>query len=131
KAARRGVDVRFLLPGKSDVPIVKYAGQYLYKKYLKNNIRLYEYNPTILHSKTAVIDNIWSTVGSSNLDRRSFKKNLEVNAVILDQDFGEEMEGMFFEDLKSATELKLDQWHKRSFFTYILEWLSYRFRNYL
>ncbi|GMT49982.1 MAG: cardiolipin synthase B [bacterium] len=131
KAAKRGVDVRFIVPGKSDVSIVKYAGQYLYKKYLKNNIRLYEYNKTILHSKTGVIDEIWSTVGSSNLDRRSFNKNLEVNAVILNQDFGSQMEQMFFDDLKHSTEVHLDNWQKRPLLTYLLEWLCYRFRNYL
>src|SRR5208337_134841 len=100
RAAERGVDVRLLLPGKSDIPFVKFASMYLYKRYLKNGIRIYEFADSVLHAKTAVIDGIWSTVGSSNLDRRSFRKNLEMNVVVLDQEFGERMEKIFYSDLK-------------------------------
>lgn len=131
RAARRGVDVRVLLPEKSDVPIVKYASRYLYKKYLKHRIRVFEYTKSVLHAKTAVVDGIWSTVGSSNLDRISFRRNLEVNAIILDQEFGEKMERTFFGDLKRSRELSLDHWVKRFVLEYIAEWVCYRFRNLL
>ncbi len=129
KAAERGVDVRILLPGLSDIPFVKYASRYLYKRYMKKGIRIFEYAESILHAKTAVIDGVWSTVGSSNLDRRSFRKNLEMNAVILDQSFGEEMEYVFLEDIKKSKEITLKVFEKRSFMEFFIEWLCYRFRN--
>jgi cardiolipin synthase len=129
KAAERGVDVRLLLPGVSDIPFVKYASRYLYKRYMKKGIRIFEYADSILHAKTAVIDGVWSTVGSSNLDRRSFRKNLEMNAVILDQDFGEKMEQVFLRDIKKSKEITLGSFEKRSFFEFFIEWLCYRFRN--
>ncbi len=129
KAAERGVDVRLLLPGESDVPFVKYASMYLYKKYMKHGIRIYEYSGSILHAKTAVIDGIWSTIGSSNIDRRSFMKNLEMNAVILDQGFGGKMEKVFMKDLKKSREITLDIYEKRSFMEFFKEWIFYRFRN--
>lgn len=129
KAAERGVDVRLLLPGKSDVSFVKLASMYLYKRYLKHNIRIFEYQKSILHAKTAVIDGIWSTVGSSNLDRRSFRKNLEMNVAILDQEFGEEMESMFLRDIEKSKEILLGEFQRRSLHLFLLEWLFYRFRN--
>jgi cardiolipin synthase len=131
KAAERGVDVRLLLPGESDIAIVKYASMYLYKRYLKNNIRIFEYQQSILHAKTAVIDGVWSTVGSSNLDRRSFRKNLEMNVVVLDQRFGDQMEVMFMKDLEKSKEIILQKFQRRSLYLFLLEWLCYRFRNLL
>jgi len=131
RAARRGVDVRIMLPEKSDVPIVQLASRYLYKRYLKSGVRVYEYTRSVLHAKTAVIDGIWSTVGSSNIDRRSFRKNLEINAIILDQEFGEIMERQFDEDLRHCVEKRLDEWQRRSAMLFALEWIMYRFRNYL
>ncbi len=129
RAARRGVDVRLLLPGKSDLAMVQHASRYLYKRYLRHGIRVYEYRRSVLHAKTAVIDGIWSTVGSSNIDRRSFSRNLEINAIILDQPFGDEMERVFFSDLKKSEELLLRDWKKRSAWNILLEWFFYRFRN--
>ena len=129
RAARRGVDVRLLLPGKSDLAFVQHASRYLYKRYLRHGIRVYEYRRSILHAKTAVIDGIWSTVGSSNIDRRSFSRNLEINAILLDQPFGEEMERVFFADLRKSEELQLQNWKKRSVWNFLLEWFFYRFRN--
>ncbi len=131
RAASRGADVRLLLPEKSDMIIVKHASRYLYKRYLKHGIRVYEYSESVLHAKTAVIDGIWSTIGSTNLDRISFSRNLEINAIVLDQEFGGEMEKVFFRDLKKSSELKLEHWQKRSAVNYLLEWISYRFRNIL
>lgn len=129
KAAARGVNVSLLLPGESDIPIVKYASRYLYKRYLKNGIRVFEYGESVLHAKTAVVDGIWSTVGSSNLDRRSFRKNLEVNVVALDQDFGEKMEKVFSRDIKKSREVTLENFSRRGAVEFFLEWLCYRFRN--
>jgi len=129
RAAERGVDVRLLLPGISDVPFVKYASRYLYKRYMRKGIRIFEYAESVLHAKTAVIDGVWSTVGSSNLDRRSFRKNLEMNAVILDQSFGGDMEQVFLDDVRKSKEITLQVFQKRSFTRFFIEWLCYRFRN--
>ncbi len=131
KASRRGVDVRLILPGKSDLPVVQYASRYLYKRYLKNNIRVFEYRENVLHAKTAVIDGVWSTIGSSNIDRRSFKKNREINAIVLDEEFGQKMVKVFYGDTRKSEELLLENWDKRSLLQFILEWLAYRFRNLL
>ncbi|HOP64738.1 MAG TPA: cardiolipin synthase [Spirochaetota bacterium] len=131
RAAERGVDVRLLLPGRSDIPFVKYASRYLYKRYMKKGIRIFEYQDSILHAKTAVIDGVWSTIGSSNLDRRSFRRNLEMNAVALDQEFGEMMEGIFLKDMGKSSEITLPYFRKRSIVEFFLEWLCYRFRNLL
>jgi cardiolipin synthase len=130
-AAQRGVDVKLILPGKTDVQVVKYASRYLYKRYMRHGIKIYEYSESILHAKTALIDGIWTTVGSSNIDRRSFKKNLELNIVILDQAFGEKMEDVFLNDLKKSKHITSNHFEKRSVFHFMLEWLCYRFRNLL
>ncbi len=130
RAVKKGVEVCVLLPGKSDVPIVKIASRYLYKRYLRNGIRIFEYGKNILHAKTAVIDSIWSTVGSSNLDHRSFMKNLEVNVVVLDESFGKEMESAFADDLKKSSEVTLENFGRRGPLEFFFEWLCYRFRNF-
>ena len=70
-------------------------------------------------------------MGSTNLDGLSFKKNLEINVVILDQLFGEEMEKTFYDDIEESNELTFDKWEKRSFLNYIVEWFFYHFRNYM
>ena len=129
RAAERGVDVKLLLPGVSDLPFVKYASRYLYKRYMKKGIKIFEYAESVLHAKTAVIDGVWSTVGSSNLDRRSFRKNLEMNAVILDQGFGEMMEQQFLNDLKKSVEIIPESFKKRGLIEFFIEWVCYRFRN--
>ncbi len=128
RAAKRGVDVRIVLPAVSDIPFVQHASRYLYKRFLKNHIRIYEYKKAVLHAKTAVIDDIWATVGSSNLDRRSFTANLEVNAIILDQSFGEKMKKQFLKDIRNSDEIQLEYYKRRSFLQYLKEWLCYRFR---
>ncbi len=127
-ARRGGVDVSSAPPEKR-LAIVQHASRYLYKRYLRHGIRVYEYRRSVLHAKTAVIDGIWSTVGSSNIDRRSFSRNLEINAILLDQPFGDEMERVFFADLRKSEELLLQNWKKRSVWNFLLEWFFYRFRN--
>lgn len=127
-AAKKGVDVRILLPAISDIPFVQHASRYLYKRFLKNNVRIYEYKHAVLHAKTAVIDDIWATVGSSNLDRRSFTANLEVNAIVLDQSFGKKMRKQFLKDIRNSEEIHLENYKRRPFIQYLKEWFCYRFR---
>ncbi len=123
-AAKRGVDVKIILPGISDEGTAFYAGRSHYKHLLKSRVRLYEHRDAMLHAKTAVIDGVWSTVGSTNMDLWSFLRNDEVNAVILGRDFAAEMEPMFVKDIEDSHQIHLEQWKKRPFSERAKEWLA-------
>jgi cardiolipin synthase len=112
-AAARGVDVRLVLPGRTDSWMVFHAGRAHYAELLAGGVHLYERRDAMLHAKTVVIDGVWSTVGSSNLDARSFLHNDEVTAVVLGQAFGAQMQAMFEADLGAAQEVTRDDWAKR------------------
>ena len=112
-AAARGVDVRILLPGESDVPLVRHAGHGSFRGLLARGVRLFEYRPAVLHAKTVVADGRVSLVGSSNMDFRSFHFNAECNLVILDADVGARLEGQFHEDLAGADEITEPGWSRR------------------
>jgi cardiolipin synthase len=118
------VDVKIILPGASDEATVFYAGRSHYTHLLKSGVKLYEHRDAMLHAKTAVIDGIWSTVGSTNIDLWSFLRNDEVNAVILGRDFAIEMEVMFEKDIANSNQILLEQWKKRSFGDRMKEWLA-------
>jgi cardiolipin synthase len=113
-AARRGVDVQLVLPSVSDFAPVLYAGQSYYDHLLSAGVRIHELQHAVLHSKTAVIDGVVSTVGSSNLDWRSFSANNEVNAVVYGDDFGDTMQRMFEQDVAASREVTLERWRARS-----------------
>ncbi len=113
-AARRGVDVRLILPSHTDFWLVFNAGRSYYTDLLRGQVQIYERRGPLLHSKTAVIDGVWSTIGSTNLDWRSFLHNDEVNAVILGQDFGGQMRTMFEADLAASDRITLENWQQRS-----------------
>jgi cardiolipin synthase A/B len=121
EAVQRGVDVRLLLPDKTDSNMVFYASRSFYDELLSANVKIYERQDALLHAKTALIDGVWSTIGSTNLDWRSFTSNQEINAVILGQDFGAQMQAMFEKDLKSSKQIKLEGWRKRSLVARIKE----------
>lgn len=120
-AAQRGVDVRLLLPEKTDSVMVYYASRSFYDELLFAGIKIYERRDALLHAKTAMIDGVWSTIGSTNLDWRSFTNNQEVNAVMLGQDFALQMQTMFEKDLESSTLITLDSWRERSIGAHIKE----------
>jgi len=130
-AARRGVDVKIVLPGKTDTSLTLAAGRYFYSRLLKSGVKLYERRDVLLHAKTAVIDGIWSTVGSTNMDFWSFSSNDEVNAVMLNKEFAEEMERMFARDLSKSHEIRLEEWKTRPLLPRIKEWLAHKFRRWL
>ena len=113
QAARRGVDVRILLPGFTDAALVIHASRANYTALLEAGVKLYEREDALLHAKTAVIDGVWSTVGSSNFDYRSFLHNNEANAVILGQAFGQQMEALFLQDLQHSRRIRLREWEQR------------------
>jgi cardiolipin synthase len=112
-AARRRVDVQLVLPSVSDFTPVLHAGRSYYERLLGCGVKLHELQDAVLHSKTAVIDGVVSTVGSSNLDWRSFVGNNEVNAVIVGDDFGDAMERMFKRDLAASQPITAEAWAKR------------------
>jgi cardiolipin synthase len=113
EAARRGVKVELVLPKKTDGWVVLYAGRSFYEDLLSSGIRIYERKDRLLHSKYAVIDGVWATVGSSNMDWRSLLHNLELNAVIIGPDFGKRVNALFDKDLASSDEITLEQWRRR------------------
>jgi cardiolipin synthase len=123
RAAKRGVDVRVLTAGdKSDVKTTLYAGRARYPELLKGGVRLYEYQPTMMHAKTFVVDGVWSTVGSLNFDNRSLVFNNESNIVALDERVGATLDSLFMEDLRYATEIKLPVFEQRSWIEKAVEW---------
>ena len=112
-AAGRSVDVELLLPSESDFWAPLYAGRSHYRDLLSAQVQIHELREAMLHAKTVVIDGVWSTIGSTNLDWRSFLLNDEVDAVILGADFGQQMEAMFKADIAHSNAIDVAHWRKR------------------
>ncbi len=123
-AVARGVDVRLILPGYSDSALVWHAGRAHYANLLAGGVRIYERGGALLHSKTAVIDGVWSTVGSTNLDWRSFTDNDELNAVIVGVDFGAQMLAIFDRDMAASSAINPQTWPQRPLQSQLKEWLA-------
>jgi cardiolipin synthase A/B len=130
-AAQRGVDVKLILPTVSDSKLILYAGRYYYSDFLAAGVKLYERQHAFLHAKTAVVDGVWSTVGSTNMDTWSFLHNNEVNAIIISRPFAIQMEALFAKDLGESRQLTLAEWKKRPLLSRLLEWIAHVFRRYL
>lgn len=130
-AARRGVDVKIILPGVKESGLVFHAGNSFYSEMLASGIKVYQLQIAVLHAKTAVIDGIWSTVGSTNIDTRSFLHNQEINAIVLDREFGLSMEEAFKEDLRYSTAVSIATWETRPYFSRLKEWTARRFEYWL
>lgn len=131
-AARRGVDVRVITVGdKTDVKTTWYAGRAYYEKLLEGGVKIYEYQPTMIHSKSMVVDGMWSYVGSMNFDNRSLSFNDESNLVVHDKRVGAEMDSIFLDDTKWSKEIKLDEFRKRPLSGKILEWGAQKLRRVL
>jgi cardiolipin synthase A/B len=113
RAARRGVDVRLLLPSRSDVDFIVSAERSHYRALLAAGVKIYEWQGEMLHAKTATIDGVWSTVGTSNLDWWSIARDNELNAIILSHSFGDEMNLMFKNDIESSRQIEIEQWKHR------------------
>jgi cardiolipin synthase len=112
-AAKRGVDVKLLLPSHSDSSLVFHAGRSFYGGLLEGGVKIYERKDRILHAKTALIDGVWSTVGSTNLDWRSLLYNDEVNVVVMGPEFAAQMLAVFNRDLTESEEITLEKWNNR------------------
>ena len=123
EAAKRGVDVRVLTAGdQTDVKTTTWASRARYEELLEGGVRIYEYQPVMVHAKTFVVDGLWSSIGTLNFDNRSLALNNESNLVMLDATLGDAMTAMFFSDLEHAEEIKLETFARRPFTARILEW---------
>jgi cardiolipin synthase len=123
-AARRGVDVTLILPSQTDSWLVFHAGRNYYDRLLRAGVKIHERQGVILHSKTALIDGVWATVGSTNLDWRSFLHNYELNAVVLGPEFGNQVQAMFAKDLAASDAITLEQWQQRALHLRLKEWFA-------
>ena len=126
-AVRRGVDVKVMVPATSstDSPIVQHASHHQFDALLKNGVKIWEYQPTLLHQKIIVVDGIWSCVGSTNFDDRSFQLNDEISLGVLDRNVASGLRTAFANDLRSARERHYDEWHHRSLWHKLIDQIAY------
>lgn len=130
-AARRGVDVRVMLPAHSDTRVARWAARALYARLLSSGVRIYEYQPRMLHAKTASIDGLWSTVGTANLDYRSFFTNYEINLFACDADLSLRLEQLFMNDLGESQQILPDVWRRRFWLDRLPESIGWLLRRWL
>jgi cardiolipin synthase len=130
-AARRGVDVQIILPGVTDSGLLLHAAQSFYSEMLASGIKIHQLQIAVLHAKTAVIDKVWATVGSTNIDTRSFLHNNEINVVVFGEEFGNTMENAFVEDLRYSVEITKDKWEQRPLGDRLKEWAARRLEYWL
>ena len=123
-AAQRGVEVKIILPSYTDSWAVFHAGRSHYSTLLRAGVKVYERRGAVMHSKTASIDGVWSTIGSTNLDWRSFLHNDEINAAVLGRDFARQMSAVFAKDIAESNPIELAQWEKRSILFRVKEWAA-------
>jgi len=124
-ATARGVRVTILVPGKIDVKLTYRASRRNYGTMLKGGIEIYEYQPALLHSKTMVVDDVWATVGSTNMDNRSFAFNEELNLAVYDRGFARRLEEIFKEDLKYSKKITYAEWAARPWRERFFELFAY------
>jgi cardiolipin synthase len=120
-AAQRGVVVKLVLPSYTDSWAIFHLGRSHYTKLLRAGVEIHERHGAVMHAKTVVIDGVWSSIGSSNLDLRSFLHNDEINAVVLGGEFAAQMDAMFAADLAESEQILLGEWRRRSWWLRIKE----------
>jgi cardiolipin synthase len=128
---RAGVTVEVLVPGTIDHQVVRQASRATWGELLRAGVRIYEYKPALLHAKTIVIDGVWATVGSTNLDNRSFALNEELNVVTYDRSVAERLEAVFRDDVAHSVPVTYEQWTRRGIKARLLEWLVLPLRDQL
>ncbi|MEY3015376.1 MAG: hypothetical protein RIT45_4111 [Pseudomonadota bacterium] len=131
RAVRRGVDVRVLVPGINDVPIVAWASRSHYTELLRAGVRIFEWQGPVLHAKSAAVDDSWLTIGTYNLDTRSWRYNLEINAMIEDGELASAARRQFLRDLERADEVRYESWRNRPLLQRLLEGLMALFSGWL
>jgi len=129
-AARRGVDVQILVPGNvNDVPATKAGGRSSFGLLLAGGVKISEYQPTMFHPKTMVVDGVFATIGSTNFDNRSFRLNDEINLTVYDREVGRRLEEMFQRDLTRSRPYTFEQWRTRPMKERLTEWLIFPLRS--
>jgi cardiolipin synthase len=126
-AVKRGVQVRIMVPATSatDSPIVQHASHHLFDAMLRTGARIWEYKRTLLHQKVIIVDGVWSCVGSTNFDERSFQRNDEISVGVLDAGIAAQLRAAYEHDLRDASEQTLAQWRHRSFLHKCIDGLAY------
>lgn len=120
-AVKRGVNVKIILPGKTDLPIIRRASRMFFENLLKNGIELYELKGPVLHAKYMLIDDIYASIGSTNFLDRAFFMNFECNADVFDKDIACELKEIFFDDISKSKKIIYENWKKRSLLDKIKE----------
>jgi cardiolipin synthase len=132
-AVDRGVDVRVMVPSAaaSDMPVVQHAAHHNFERLLASSVRIFEYDTCLLHQKVMVIDGVWSAIGSTNFDDRSFETNDEITLSIRDDAFAAKLEEIFEHDCERCTELTLETWRKRGLLHRLQDRALYAFNELL
>jgi len=128
---RQGVRVEVLVPGTIDHKFVRQASRATWGPLLKAGVKIYEYQPALLHAKTVVIDGRWATIGSANLDPRSFALSQELNIVVYDRAIARRLEDVFQADLAYATPVHLERWQRRGMQARLFEIFMFPLRDML
>ncbi len=130
EAVKRGVDVQVMLPAASviDSPLVQHASHHHFGDLLERGVRIFEYRKTLLHQKVIVVDGVWSCVGSTNFDDRSFQRNDEITVGFTDRDLAGKLRAAFFEDMKDAREVRFDEWKSRPWHHKLVDAAAFAFR---
>lgn len=131
RAAYRGVDVRVIVPGRSDVRLIEWASLYVLKNLAKQGVRVFRWRGVMMHAKTAVVDGLWSTIGSYNFDSMSRFNNLEVTVEILDGSVGQALVTQFEKDVANCDVYDDDSWRALPWWMKLMAWLAYRWRRFL
>ena len=131
QAATRGAKVKVLVPGAIDHNIVRQASRRQFGEMLRAGVEIYEYAPALLHSKTMVIDGVWATIGSTNLDNRSFALNDELNLILYSRPVAQQLERIFANDVSLSRQVTYSDWRKRGFTAKLLETLALPLRDLL
>jgi cardiolipin synthase len=131
KAAARGVRIAILLPGEIDSQLTYTSSRSHYGPLLLGGIEVYEYKASLLHAKTIVVDGVWSTIGSTNFDNRSFALNQEINLTVYDSGIARSLERIFQEDLKHSQRITYEEWQSRSLYERVLELFAFPIKEQL
>jgi cardiolipin synthase len=131
KAVARGVDVRVMVPGQSDVKLVEWAGLYVLRRLARRGVQILLWRGAMMHAKTAVVDRVWSTIGSYNFDAQSRFNNLEVTVEILDRKVADTLALTFERDMATAEPFDEQAWQRLPWWRKALAWIGYRMRRLL
>jgi cardiolipin synthase len=126
-AVKRGVVVKVMVPATTatDSPVVQHASHHLFKSMMRAGVHVYEFQRTLIHQKVIIVDGIWSCVGSTNFDDRSFQRNDEISVGIVDPAVAGQLKAAFADDLRYCQERHLEEWQKRSFWHKVIDGLAY------